>query len=97
MDANRPDLTVMSVGSTIEIFKETGSPCSVIERFGLEGAVGSHAIGHTRMATESAVTTAGSHPFSTGMDLCLVHNGSLSNHNRLRQNLRREGSFFPHR
>ena len=91
MDANRPDLTVMSVGSTIEIFKETGSPCSVIERFGLESAVGSHAIGHTRMATESAVTTAGSHPFSTGMDLCLVHNGSLSNHNRLRQNLRREG------
>ena len=45
---------------------------------------GSHVIGHTRMATESAVTTAGSHPFSTGLDLCLVHNGSLSNHNWLR-------------
>jgi amidophosphoribosyltransferase len=43
------------------------------------------------MATESRVTTEGSHPFSTGMDLCLVHNGSLSNHNRLREQLRREG------
>jgi glutamate synthase domain-containing protein 1 len=46
------------------------------------------------MATESRVTTAGSHPFSTGMDLCLVHNGSLSNHNRLREQLRQEGIVF---
>ncbi len=53
-----------------------------------------HIIGHTRMATESAVTTAGSHPFATGADLCLVHNGSLSNHNRLRENLKREGLEF---
>ena len=40
------------------------------------------------MATESAVTTSGAHPFNTGDDLCLVHNGSLSNHNRLRAWLR---------
>ncbi len=46
------------------------------------------------MATESRVTTEGSHPFSTGLDLCLVHNGSLSNHNRLRESLRREGIEF---
>ena len=57
-------------------------------------ASGTHIIGHTRMATESAVTTAGSHPFATGADLCLVHNGSLSNHNRLRENLKREGMEF---
>ena len=55
---------------------------------------GSHAIGHTRMATESAVTTEHSHPFSTGEDLCLVHNGSLSNHNQLRRWLRRQGVEF---
>ena len=55
---------------------------------------GTHIIGHTRMATESAVTTEGSHPFSTGMDLCLVHNGSFSNHNRLREELRRRGFRF---
>jgi len=46
------------------------------------------------MATESKVTTEGSHPFSTGEDLCLVHNGSLSNHNRLREHLRKEGIRF---
>jgi glutamate synthase domain-containing protein 1 len=66
----------------------------VLDRFQVRKMRGSHAIGHTRMATESAVTTTGSHPFSTGLDLCLVHNGSLSNHNRLRQNLRREGIEF---
>jgi amidophosphoribosyltransferase len=74
--------------------KEIGLPESVVERFSLREIAGSHAIGHTRMATESAVTTEGSHPFSTGVDLCLVHNGSLSNHNRLRQRLGREGIEF---
>lgn len=83
-----PDLQVMSYGDTIEIYKEAGRPGDVAERFGVETMRGSHVIGHTRMATESAVTTAGSHPFSTGADLCLVHNGSLSNHNRLRDHLR---------
>ncbi|MGC2050829.1 MAG: glutamine amidotransferase [Methylovirgula sp.] len=48
----------------------------------------------TRMATESAVTTNGAHPFSTGIDECLVHNGSLSNHNGLRRRLQREGLSF---
>lgn len=89
-----PEVRIMSVGRRIEIMKETGSPESVVRRFALRRVAGSHAIGHTRMATESAVTTEGSHPFSTGVDLCLVHNGSLSNHNRLRQRLCREGIQF---
>jgi glutamate synthase domain-containing protein 1 len=89
-----PELRVMSAGQTIEIYKEAGSPREFIERFDLASIQGSHALGHTRMATESRVTTEGSHPFSTGLDLCLVHNGSLSNHNRLRQKLRREGIDF---
>ena len=59
---------------------EVGLPAQVANRFGLAGMAGSHGIGHTRMATESAVTTDGAHPFSTGADQCLVHNGSLSNH-----------------
>jgi methylamine---glutamate N-methyltransferase subunit A len=88
-----PDLRLMSAGTAIEIFKEKGLPRDVVRRFRLGEIAGSHAIGHTRMATESAVTTEHSHPFSTGMDLCLVHNGSLSNHNRLRQVLRREGGI----
>jgi glutamate synthase domain-containing protein 1 len=91
---NRPDLRVMSAGSVIEIYKETGLPREFVEQFGLADFRGTHALGHTRMATESRVTTEGSHPFSTGFDLCLVHNGSLSNHNRLRENLRREGIEF---
>jgi glutamate synthase domain-containing protein 1 len=92
--ANRRDLRVMSAGSVIEIYKETGLPLEFVAQFGLDDFTGTHALGHTRMATESRVTTAGSHPFSTGLDLCLVHNGSLSNHNRLRESLRREGIEF---
>jgi glutamate synthase domain-containing protein 1 len=46
------------------------------------------------MATESAVTTAGAHPFSTGADQCLVHNGSLSNHRSLRRVLEPAGITF---
>ncbi len=92
--ANRPDLRVMSAGAVIEIYKETGLPRAFAEEFRLTDLQGTHALGHTRMATESRVTTEGSHPFSTGFDLCLVHNGSLSNHNRLRESLRREGIEF---
>ena len=89
-----PDLRVMSAGQSIEIYKETGRPEEFVRRFDLADIRGSHALGHTRMATESRVTTEGSHPFSTGLDVCLVHNGSLSNHNRLRERLRREGIEF---
>ncbi len=91
---HRPDLRVMSAGQAIEIYKETGLPREFAEQFALTDLHASHGLGHTRMATESRVTTEGSHPFSTGLDLCLVHNGSLSNHNRLREQLRREGIVF---
>jgi methylamine---glutamate N-methyltransferase subunit A len=89
--AEHPELRLMSAGSAIEIYKEAGRPGDFVRRFDIERIDGSHALGHTRMATESRVTTEHSHPFSTGLDLCLVHNGSLSNHNRLRGKLRREG------
>ncbi len=89
-----PSVRIMSAGQSIEILKGMGLPREISERFGLASMKGSHIIGHTRMATESAVTMEGSHPFSTGADLCLVHNGSLSNHFRLRQELRREGIHF---
>jgi glutamate synthase domain-containing protein 1 len=89
-----PELRVMSAGEAIEIYKEAVRPERFIETFELDSLQASHALGHTRMATESKVTTDGSHPFSTGLDLCLVHNGSLSNHNRLRERLRAEGIEF---
>ena len=87
----RPSVRVMSHGKSLEIFKEVGLPKNVADRFDVRKMSGSHGIGHTRMATESAVTTMGAHPFNTGSDQCLVHNGSLSNHNSLRRKLRREG------
>jgi glutamate synthase domain-containing protein 1 len=90
----RPDLRVMSAGRVIEIYKEVGRPKDFVMDFRVAELTGTHGLGHTRMATESRVTTEGSHPFSTGLDLCLVHNGSLSNHNRLREQLRRDGIAF---
>lgn len=87
-------LRVMGAGRSMEIFKEVGLPRDVARRFDLRAMAGSHGIGHTRMATESAVTTLGAHPFSTGTDQCLVHNGSLSNHNQMRRSLTASG-FAP--
>nr|WP_316650824.1 glutamine amidotransferase family protein [uncultured Gellertiella sp.] len=94
LTALRPDIRVMSSGDSVEIYKEVGLPRDVAHRFDVMHMSGTHGIGHTRMATESAVTTLGAHPFSTGPDQCLVHNGSLSNHNNLRRELKREGMTF---
>lgn len=92
--ALRPNVRIMGSGDVIEIYKEVGLPGDVVRRFGLASMAGTHGIGHTRMATESAVTTMGAHPFSTGPDQCLVHNGSLSNHNNVRRELKRKGIVF---
>lgn len=89
-----PTIRIMATGENIEIYKEVGYPTEVAKRFDLAHMSGTHAIGHTRMATESAVTTLGAHPFSTGADECLVHNGSLSNHASLRRELIRDGMTF---
>jgi len=91
---HQPQVRVMGFGRRIEVFKDMGGPEEVARRFDLAGMDGTHALGHTRMATESAVTTEHSHPFAVGSELCLVHNGSLSNHNRLRRNLARAGIRF---
>jgi len=92
--AKYPGVAIVASGARMELFKGIGLPDDVSKRFGLAGMSGSHAIGHTRMATESAVTTEGAHPFSTGPDQCLVHNGSLSNHNDVRRRLMREKISF---
>ena len=86
--------SLVGYGKSIEIFKQVGSPHDVVKKFNLNNYSGTHAIGHTRMATESAITTDGSHPYSTGEDECLVHNGSLSNHNNLRRKLKKNGINF---
>ncbi len=89
-----PEVRVMGYGRVMEVYKDMGLPAEVAARYALDSMQGTHAIGHTRMATESAVTTEHSHPFTAAPDMCLVHNGSLSNHNNLRKWLRKRGQDF---
>lgn len=88
------NISIVGYGNSIEVFKQVGNPKDVVKKFKLNKFKGTHGIGHTRMATESAITTSGSHPYSTGKDECLVHNGSLSNHNNLRRILLKNGKIF---
>ncbi|MDC0907792.1 glutamine amidotransferase family protein [Candidatus Pelagibacter ubique] len=94
LDSKLKEVSLVGYGKSINIFKQTGNPKDVVRKFKLSSFSGTHAIGHTRMATESAITTQGSHPYSTSEDECLVHNGSLSNHNNVRRSLKKEGQKF---
>ncbi len=94
LDSKLKEVSLVGYGKSINIFKQTGNPKTVVRKFKLSSFSGTHAIGHTRMATESAITTQGSHPYSTSEDECLVHNGSLSNHNNIRRSLKKEGQKF---
>jgi len=94
LDSKIKEVSLVGYGKSINIFKQTGNPRDVVRNFKLFLFSGTHAIGHTRMATESAITTQGSHPYSTSEDECLVHNGSLSNHNNIRRSLKKEGQKF---
>ena len=89
-----PALYLLSAGRAIDLYKDTGRPAEVAERYGFESLTGTHLVGHTRMATESAVTPAHAHPFTAGEDFCLVHNGSLSNPYSIRRKLEPLGIGF---
>ncbi len=89
-----PTVRVMGMGEQMEIYKDVGAPGEVADRYGIASMSATCMIGHTRMATESAVNVEGSHPYASGEDLCLVHNGSLANHNTLRRVMMRDGISF---
>jgi glutamate synthase domain-containing protein 1 len=89
-----PGLHLLSAGRTIDLYKDIGTPAEVSERYGFRSLQGTHLVGHTRMATESAVTPDRAHPFTAGEDFCLVHNGSLSNPNAIRRKLQPLGIHF---
>ncbi|MFF2298225.1 glutamine amidotransferase [Arthrobacter sp. NPDC058127] len=89
-----PGSTVIGRGEHVAVMKSVGHPMHIAAEHGLEAMAGSQGLSHTRMATESAVTAGGSHPFSVADDLCLVHNGSFSNHATIRRELKREGVVF---
>ncbi|MBK4738641.1 class II glutamine amidotransferase [Noviherbaspirillum pedocola] len=92
--AQYPGLHLLSAGKSIDLYKDTGTPAEVSERYRFSSLKGTHLVGHTRMATESAVTPDRAHPFTAGEDFCLVHNGSLSNHNAIRRKLQPLGIHF---
>lgn len=94
IEENAPALTVLSIGRTIDLYKDVGAPADVAKRYGFSKLSGTHLVGHTRMATESAVTPAHAHPFTAGHDFCLVHNGSLSNPHLVRRKLEPFGIEF---
>ena len=89
-----PGATLIGFGDDVTVLKGMGDPVALAEGFGVPAASGWQGVGHTRMATESAVTAAGSHPFAVGPDQCLVHNGSFSNHLSVKRELEAEGVQF---
>jgi methylamine---glutamate N-methyltransferase subunit A len=89
-----PTLHVLSVGRSIDLYKDVGLPSEVADRYGFARMGGTHLVGHTRMATESAVTPENAHPYTAGEDWCLVHNGSLANPGSLRRKLEKLGEQF---
>ncbi len=89
-----PLIHLSSIGASLEIYKEVGSAKSLAHKYGLEGFSGSHGIGHTRMATESVVDTNHCHPFTSSLDLSVVHNGQISNYYKLRFQLEQTGAVF---
>ncbi len=91
---NYPKLHLLSVGQLMDIYKDVGTPAEVAARYDFKNFSGTHLVGHTRMATESAITPAHAHPFTAGEDWCLVHNGSLSNASSIRRKLQHEGIAF---
>ena len=88
------EVAVLSVGQCIDLYKDVGAPADIARRYRFAELEGTHLIGHTRMATESAVTPAHAHPFTAGRDFCLVHNGSLSNPHLVRKHLEPLGIEF---
>jgi methylamine---glutamate N-methyltransferase subunit A len=89
-----PSATVVGAGTDLTVYKGTGHPRALAETYDLANAQGWQGLAHTRMATESAVTPEGCHPFSVGPDQCLVHNGSFANHATIRRELQAAGHVF---
>lgn len=94
LKAHHPKLHILSTGRSIDLYKDIGTPAEVADRYDFSSLTGSHLVGHTRMATESAVTPDRAHPFTAGEDFCLVHNGSLSNPYGIRRMLEKNGIHF---
>lgn len=89
-----PHVLIGGFGEEVAVLKGVGTPTSLVGSWDLTRAQGWQGVGHTRMATESAVTPSGAHPYAVGPDQCLVHNGSFANHASIRRDLRAAGIEF---
>jgi glutamate synthase domain-containing protein 1 len=92
--AHFPSLHVLAVGQSMDIYKDIGNAADIAQRYDFAKLTGTHLVGHTRMATESAVTPDRAHPFTAGEDFCLVHNGTISNPFMIRRKLEHQGIRF---
>ena len=88
-----PEASVIGAGDDSVIYKGVGNPLDLRETYRLSEATGWQGVIHTRLATESAVSAAGAHPYSVH-GLSVVHNGSFSNHATIRRDLEEEGLTF---
>lgn len=90
------DVEVVSLGAQLELVKQVGHPDDLEQSFSIEDFRGSHAIGHTRLSTESRVDLTHSQPFwARGVaDLATVHNGHITNYHKLRRQYEQRGVRF---
>jgi glutamate synthase domain-containing protein 1 len=96
VEAVSPDVEVVSIGRSLEVLKQVGSPANLEKSFGISNFAGSHGIGHTRLSTESKVDLSHSQPFwAHGFpDLAIVHNGHITNYHQLRRRYEQRGVHF---
>ncbi len=87
---------ILSIGEGLELIKDLGDANVVSDQYGLSGFQGTHAIGHTRMATESDVDIRSAHPYWAYPfnDVSVVHNGQLTNYWSFRREMERRGHRF---
>jgi glutamine phosphoribosylpyrophosphate amidotransferase len=95
-EAAAPGVAVDSIGSALELVKAVGHADDLERETRTRGFVGSHAIGHTRMATESRVDVHHAHPFwaRPHADIAVVHNGHITNYHQLRRRYEQRGHVF---
>ena len=91
-----PGVEILSMGKSLEVIKDLGNAKMVCDRYNLDKVVGTHAIGHARMATESGVDIKSAHPFwgYPFSDVSVVHNGQLTNYWNNRRLLENKGMRF---
>ena len=95
-DAMAERLEVQSLGRSLEVVKDTGSAVEVADKHGVRHFVGTHGLGHARLATESSVSPTASHPFWARPfpDVAIVHNGQITDYYLWRNRLERKGYRF---